>query len=222
MGNHEAVSLLSGSVLTCSSTETPRSSWPLLWIWFRNVMCADEWYSITLVGWSHVSLLLAFSVVISGRRCNQSCQSFSVISGLSPKAARPEALRNVCVYKSTLWSVPLKHISSQSRLHRVLHPLSTAGAINSSGYNELNCNWKDQIECWVSDHNIFICFAYVTSGFIVTMETRQMSLTAKRCYFSLNFLLLLFCWWVCSTDEFMTWAQCWSKWKGNIKEQFTF
>ncbi len=38
--------------------------------------------------------------------------------------------------------------------------------------------------------NILLCLSYITGGFIVTMETRQMSLTAQHCYFSLNFLLL--------------------------------
>lgn len=62
---------------------------------------------ISLKSWSHVKLLLASSVLISGRRSNQSCQSFYVISGLSPKAARPEALKDMSTYKSTLWSVSL-------------------------------------------------------------------------------------------------------------------
>lgn len=60
---------------------------------------------------SHVILSGTICAVISSQRCKQPCQSFSVVSGLSPKAAQPQALKSVrvhvCAYVSVNRSVSL-------------------------------------------------------------------------------------------------------------------
>lgn len=151
---------------------------------------------ITPISWSHVKLLLAFSVVMTrgDQRWNQSCQSSSVISGLSPKAAKPGALKNVCACTSQLYdpSLQLKHKTVHMK------------------WCDLPSRWKQYIEQDTSitittekislnverviTFNILLCLAYITNGSIVSMETRQMSLTAKLCYFPwtlCSFVLLM-------------------------------
>lgn len=61
-------------------------------LWALQMSCLQR-SSISLISWSHVKLSLAFYVVIRGQRDSQPCPIFSVISGLSLKAVRPQALK---------------------------------------------------------------------------------------------------------------------------------